>query len=894
VRVDTYADQIRTIKMGTPSMRTFKMAAEGRLCVVLLSALCTTLLLGTTLAAQPAQARGVTYNLDIPAQSLNDALQAFALASQHKLLYSSDLVNGKRSPALKGPFTTEQAVKALLVGTNLNYEVTSDGLVLIRAADEPSRSGAAPAATSDDPAGEDSTAKEGKNSSSGEFRLAQVDQGASANSISVTKDSVRVPQKQSDQLEEVVVTAQKRDERLIDTPQSVSVLSAKDIAKLGATQFSDFANTVPGLSFNTGGAGATNVTLRGVTTGADVNVTVGTYVDEVPYGISGAFAQNTYSSLDVGLFDIDRIEVLRGPQGTLYGASTVGGLIKYVTKAPDTTNFGGDVQTGVSSTQSGGVNYNVAAAVNLPIVTDKAAVRLSGYETHDGGYIDNVALGQIDVNRSNIYGGRLDLLLTPTDRLNVRVVGFLQDITRDGDATANYSLDGAQTYGSLGQYRKFAEPWDQQFRLVSATVNYDAGPVKLTSISSYQTVRNNYSLDVSSLYVPVFATCPGPCLPLSAVGYQIHTGTDKVTEELRLASTGEHTLDWLVGGFYTHESTSNNENLEGLTAAGLPSPANLFTFSVPSTYEELAAFGDLTWHVTSKFDATGGVRYSHDSQEKVQIGSGLFGSSQPQTTSDEGVVTYLANARYHFTNQEVGYVRFATGYRPGGPNFVSFNPITHVPNGQPTFESDQLYSYEAGFKAETDDRRFGIDVAGYYIDWRNIQIMVSSGGFTGIANAAGGAKITGAELTLTARPITALTMTGAFAYQDARLKEAVPSLQAAAGERLPNVPRGTVALNADYQVPFWNVNPTVGATFRYVGDRYSSFDASTGYPQYRLPEYTALDLRTGVTINSVGLQLYVHNVTDQRGQLGVLFGQFGNRVAIMEPRTVGISADVHF
>ncbi|MGH8176111.1 MAG: TonB-dependent receptor [Steroidobacter sp.] len=237
----------------------------------------------------------------------------------------------------------------------------------------------------------------------------------------------------SDLIETVLVTAQKRQERLIDVPQSVSVLSARDLAKIGAFQFQDFANAAPGLSFQTAGAASTQITLRGVTTGFDVGPTVGVYVDEVPYGSSSAFALGAQAALDVGLFDIDRIEVLRGPQGTLYGASTMGGLLKYVSKRPDATDFDVNVQTGVSNTLEGDFNYNGAAVVNAPIVADKIAMRASGFYSRDAGYIDNLALVHERANRSDIYGGRIDLLFMPTEALSIRVGGFLQNVSRGTD-----------------------------------------------------------------------------------------------------------------------------------------------------------------------------------------------------------------------------------------------------------------------------------------------------------------------------------------------------------------------------------------------------------------------------------------------------------------------------
>jgi iron complex outermembrane receptor protein len=693
-------------------------------------------------------------------------------------------------------------------------------------------------------------------------------------------------------LEEIVVTAQKREERLIDTPQSVSVLSSEDLAKLAATQFRDFANTVPGLSFTTAGAGYTQLSMRGVTSGTDISPTVGIYIDEVPYGSSTAFASGSQLALDVGLFDVDRIEVLHGPQGTLYGASTMGGLIKYVSKRPNATTLGGDVQSGLSATHHGGVNYNVAAAVNAPILTDKAAVRASGFYSRDGGYIDNIALNQAGINRSVVEGGRIDLLLAPSEALSIRITGFLQNISRDGEAAADYTRAGAPVDSSLDQRRLFDEPFDQHFRLVSGTVGYDLGAVMLTSITSYQTSRTETSLDLSGAYAPLLKLALGRSY--SAVGLPLRFSTNKFVQEVRLASEGVAPIEWLIGGFYTQEVSGNMQEFSLRDATGRPAPNDLFTYSTPTHYEEYAAFGDLTWHLTSKFDVSGGMRYARNEQRYTQIGSGLFGSSLPTTRSTDHVSTYLANMRYHFSDHATGYLRYATGYRPGGPNDVTINAITGLPNGSATFQPDRLKSYELGFKAETAERHFGLDLAVYDIDWSNIQINVIRGGFGSVANAPGGATVQGTELSLTARANRTFTVTGAFAYQHAYLKEADADLGAAKGERLPNVPRFTAALNADYELPVGTLQPTVGATLRYVSDRTASFDNSTSYPQYHLPHYTTLDLRTAFALSRVNVQLYVRNLFDERGQLSAATAYGAARVAILQPRTIGVMATANF
>lgn len=693
---------------------------------------------------------------------------------------------------------------------------------------------------------------------------------------------------------EIVVTAQKREERLLDTPQSVTAISADDLSKAGATQFRDFANSVPALTFTTSGAGQTQISLRGVTTGNDVGPTVGIYVDDVPYGSSSAFANAASLALDVGPFDVERIEVLRGPQGTLYGASTMGGLIKYVSARPSLGDFSGAVQLGMSDTHNGGTGYNAAASLNVPIAIDKAAIRASGFYTRDGGYIDNEALGQRDVNRARIYGGRLDLRIEPVEALSIHLTGFLQNIARDGSSIADFTLAGDPVEDALDQRRLYTEPFEQRFRLVAGTLSYDFGGTALTSISSYQTARTRYRSDLSSFYVPLFGSIG---LPFSAIAIGQARDLDKFTQEIRLGSTGKAPLEWMIGGFYTHEKSGNEQLLLARDPSGQPSAINLATIAIPSRYREYAAFGNLTWHITDRFDVSGGLRYAANRQRFEQDGSGLLGTSVPRVTSKDDVVTYLANARYKLGERTTAYLRYATGYRPGGPNFVINDPATGLPTGPATFESDRLKSYEAGLKAETADRSFAVDVAGYHIDWSNIQVVTARAGGTIIANA-GRARIDGAELSLTARPSPAVTITGAFAYQDARLAEADADLGAAKGERLPDVPRFTAAVDFDYRIAETGIRPTVGAALRFVSDRRASFDASASFPQYKLPDYATVDLRAGASFGRVDTRIFVRNLFDVRGQLSAqtLLSVLGGpaQVSILQPRTIGISASTRF
>lgn len=820
------------------------------------AAVASILLLGTVFAesaqaAEPAQ-------FSIAAKPLAEALMEFGSQAGKVIVAPSELTTGKMAKPLEGRMEPERALERLLEGTGLKYRAAPDGaIVIVRS--QPT------AATESVPRRE--------------LRVAQADAKASA-------DTEGSAQPQRAELEEIVVTAQKRAERLIETPQSVSVISGADLARLGATQFRDYANTIPGLTFTTTGAGSNQLALRGVTTGVENNPTVGVYLDDVPIGSSTAFGFGARLALDAGLFDLNRIEVLRGPQGTLYGASTMGGLLKYVTNTPNPSAFSADAQAGVSSTARGTLNYNGALAVNVPLSADTAAVRGTAFFSRDGGYTDNVALGRDNVNRADVYGGRVNVLLKPTDAVSVQLGAFLQNISRNGQSSSDYAFSGHPVTGELEQSRPIAEPWDQHLRLISAKLDYRLGSVTLTSISAYQEIGTETVFDVSALFVPLLASFNRT---YSAIGLPDRTTTDKFTQEIRLASSGAAPLEWLVGGYYAHENSRVAETMDPRGPNGLPAVNDVYTFSNPTRYEEYAAFADFTYHFTERFDATLGSRYAKNEQVFTQLGSGLLGSTTPTLHSSEDVFTYLANVRYRFDPHSNLYVRYATGYRPGGSNFLGFDP-----DAPAQFESDHLKSYEVGYKVETADRRWSADLAAYYIDWDNIQLSRALGGFDN----AGAAAVKGVELGLIARPVPRLSLSGAFAYQNPYLREPAVVQGGVKGERLPNVAHFTGSVSADYQLADGPARPSIGLTARHVAERMASFDASPRFRQFRLPAYTTVDLRGGVEVNAISLQLYVHNLFDERGELSTFNGYsvFGGpaQVSIMQPRTIGISATTHF
>lgn len=805
---------------------------------------------GTCVVALATPAAAQTREYNIPAGSLKSALDAYVRQSGRQVVYRADQVRSARSPGTRGQQSAEAALAAILAGSGFTTRVDGNLVAIVKGGNGPA---AAKIAASSGDADESATA-------------------------------------------DIVVTAQKREERLVDVPMSVAVLSGETLQRRGYTQFRDFANEVAGLTYTTAGAGYTQISLRGVTTGTDVSATVGVYVDDVPFGSSSAYVQGGQTALDVGLFDVDRIEVLRGPQGTLYGASTMGGLLKYVTVRPSLTESSGTIQAGASTTRNGGESYNIAAAVSTPIATDTAGIRLSGFYSHDGGYIDNILLGEENVNQSNVYGGRADILLKPADGLEVRLTGFIQNIDRAGQGTSDYLLNGNPETGSLIQRRFVSEPFTQQFRLASGTISYDFGPAALTSITSYQTSHSEVDYDVTRQQLAglrALSCDPGiPCdRNYSAVGLFQELQVKKFTQEVRFGSSGRHFIDWLLGGFYTDERSFNRQLFTPRAANGGPAVNDIYNYFAPSNYQEVAAFGNVTVNLSERFDVSGGLRWAQNKQDITQIGSGRYVGSRPLREAKEDVVTYLANARFHLSPMSTLYARFATGYRPGGPNPVLNDPTTGLPPLSASYNSDSLKSYEVGAKLGTSDGRYGMELAAYQIDWDDIQVIGTRGIFSVRVNA-GTARVRGIEGSITARPILGLNLRGNFAYQDAKLTENAPDIRAVRGERLPNVPEFTAAGSADYEFT-GDYRPSIGMTVKHVSTRRASFNASTLLPQYILPSYTSVDLRAGLDLSEVKLQLYVRNLFDERGQLSATYRN-SFQVAIQQPRTFGLSLSTAF
>ncbi len=704
--------------------------------------------------------------------------------------------------------------------------------------------------------------------------------------------------------DDIIVTAQKREQTLVDVPQSVSVVSGATLERNQAFNFQDYVKLVPGLSLQQANLGEARIVLRGINTGG-VAATVATYVDETPFGSSSGQVNAAILAGEFDTFDVARVEVLRGPQGTLYGASSLGGVLKFVTTPPQMDKFAFRARGGVETVEGGDLSYMGSALVNVPL-SDSFAIRASGFYRSYGGFIDSIGTAGSDVaeniNDAESYGGRISALFKPSEAFSIRLTAILQDLKSDApNVVESEPTDLAIRYGRLTQSQYFPQSTDVRYRLYSGTITADLGGVELLSTTGYSTLKVALRDDPTVQYGTLLGLYTDATGPLVDIGQIQQTNNERFTQEVRLASTGEGMFDWLVGGYYTHEKGAILQRLEAYDpGTETPSPALplLADIFLRSKYEEFAAFANATVHLGERFDLTFGGRYSHNEQEASQGGTGLLAPPVLSGRSEEDVFTWSVAPKFRLGTNANLYARVAKGFRPGGPNILP----PGAPPGTPSdYRSDSLISYEIGLKAETDDRTFGIDIAAFHIDWDDIQLFAVINDFGVNANG-GTAKSDGVEFTATLRPGPGYTLSLNGAYTNARLtSDTDPLIGGRAGDKLPFVPQISAAANADYEWSVGDATAYVGGSVRVLDKQPGNFDATylaTYGRQVTIPSYEVLDLRAGVDFGRFSIEAYAKNLTNSRGRTSAdtsgsfPFGAVGT--GIIRPRTFGVTLGAGF
>lgn len=708
-------------------------------------------------------------------------------------------------------------------------------------------------------------------------------------------------------VQEIVVTAQKRSERLQDVPLSITALDGSSLSQQNLVSIQDYASRVPGLNYS--GTQQSQIAIRGVTTGSGTNPTVAIIVDDVPFGSSTVFpGANT---LDLDPADLQQVEVLRGPQGTLYGASSLGGLIKYTTVRPDTSDFSATAEVGGLKATDGGYGYSMRGTANVPLLSGVAALRVSGFYRKDPSLGYNALTDEDEVNTSRAHGWRAALLVQPIEPITIELAALHQDLRRFGNAGGSrvqmfVDENYQPQFGDLGT-SGIAQPSAEKVRLYTARVNFDLDFATVTSITSYSKYSGNDDQDFTqsfSAVTPLLYLVGAPIPPNNRTILGSGHLTKKWTHELRLTSKNNEKLEWLAGFFYTQEDSDNPQLINSI---GSESPILIFSGRRISEYEEFAGFADLTYYFTPKFDIQVGARYAHNSQVFTSIQSGPFVVlTQGQATvtaigtSSESAWTWLVSPRYRFSRDLMVYARVATGYRPGGPN----RPRPGTPD---FFGSDTTTNYEIGVKGELMDRSIRFDANAFWIDWTDIQ-LINIDAATQFAYTANGpsARSRGFEASIDIKPLPGLTLSANGAYTDAILTEDLPQsatitpVSGFDGDRLPFSPRWTANLGAEQEFDLDSSTTFyVGGNLSLVGNRLGNYTDSPASPRVVLSSYAQVDLRAGVRRDGYGINFFVKNLNNSRGAFGGSYQTNyvpanGYRLSLINPRTIGFNINASF
>ncbi|WP_447765923.1 TonB-dependent receptor domain-containing protein [Sphingopyxis panaciterrae] len=859
-------------------MPLFRLAFHGSIATAALAA---------SALSVPALAQERSYRFSIPAQELKTSLRALARTSGQQISFDSVALQGKRAPALTGTLTVRDAVARLLAGSGLEPSWGRSGVLVVRPA--PKATGAAYQAPARRPAAAPSDTADG-------------DDG------------------------EIVVTARKSNERIQDVPVSLTAVSADTLRDRGAADIKDVLRSVPGLANFGTERGLSRYSIRGLSTYAS-SPTVGIYLDD----ISLVTVSTTFSgAYDPMFFDMERVEVLKGPQGTLYGGSAMGGAIKYVSARPDPTRFSVDTAVGAAITDGGGPSYNGEVVVNAPIVEDKLAVRAGFYYRHDGGYVDNRP-GDVSVilksstafpdytplvqdslsmrtkknrNYGDTYVGRLSLEWRPDDSWTIRPQLFYQDY-KQGD-TGDMFLGRPDMSASY----RIAQPNYDRAGIYSLSVEKELGGVKLTSLTAYFDRKFRYVRDYS-FYIGGLVADTYPLISTNISDSRTQT----FSQELRLASDNDSPFKWVIGGYYSSQDDRlvqavNTPGMAAVFGTDLAYFGNIFTNT-----KQYALFGEAGYTLFDGFDVTAGVRAFKVEQLVNARTDGVFAGG-PNALADrrnkEDGINPKFGLSYKVTRDNLLYASAAKGFRPGGINRDRIDPDLcrvdldqlGIDNAPDSFGSDNLWTYEAGTKNMFGGGKVMLNASGYYTRWKQIQqaIGLPSCGF-GFTDNIGSAEVKGFELEARVEPLRGFQIGGTAAYTKSKVTEAAPGTSAKKGDALPDVPKWMATAYAGYRTEFangWEFDAR--GEYQYQGSAPYSFDtelpvtypddpAAVTYipnPIRSRKSYQVVNAFASLSRDNTTVRLYANNLFNVRPQLDVDLTTGSDRFSTIRPRTIGV------
>jgi iron complex outermembrane receptor protein len=720
--------------------------------------------------------------------------------------------------------------------------------------------------------------------------------------------------------EDVIVTATRREERIQDVPLSISAFQQEELTEKGIVGYEGIARETPGVVLNRPTQNFNNFTSRGIATNgynANLQSSVAVYIDELPVSTIG----NT-TVVDPNLFDVERVEFLRGPQGTLFGSGSLSGAMRILTKSPDLNDFDVSALADVAITNEDSFRQRYNVMVNVPLVTDHLAVRAVGFYRNEDGYLDNVGTGVHNSNKLVDWGGRAIVLWKPSDRLSIRLLGSYED---------SDPKDSSLTSPSLGEEKRVSDQPDRftgKQTIFNGTLEYEFDFAKLTSSSTYSDFDQRFWVDLAGTF-PAQAAFPGAPI---AFGLDANAFDKVFVQEGRLVSSLEGPFQFVLGGFYMHRRRDVDyyyrSSLPFLAARGLTGLPDQYYQKqfVHTKSEELAGFGELTYRFSDKFWVTGGMRYGRTSAQGFTEAGGYLATAGGFNYFTYALLRIPVNFNT-FTPYAAATGVKATGSKPSWKGSVSFKPsedlttyatfstgfrapIVNAFAGRASLvtptdiiipfgaDSDDLKSYEVGAKARMGSVTF--NAALYLIQWNNIQAQANRvSDSVQFATNIGGAQSKGAEIELGIVPAQGVFIGMNAAYNDSKITKLSATEAAISGAVLGHrlsAPRfqGSTYVSYGFDLPD-EMRGTVAANIQYVGPYNSSFPNTPGAPTVRLVTFGRTDPYANVNASfslkrkSWSMQIYVENLLDNHSITYIhpeafLVSRFGT----LRPRTVGI------
>lgn len=785
---------------------------------------------------------------------------------------------------------------------------------------------------------------------------------ATALGLSIAPTAVRAEEADDDVLYEIIVTAQKRATALQDVPFSVAAANEDQIRNSGSTSIVDLARNFAGLTITDLGPGQSQVAIRGISAGQvvrdqpGVKESVGVYLDESAISVA-------LFTPDLDLFDLERFEVLRGPQGTLFGAGSSAGTVRYITRQPQLGEFEGAAEANAFTGSDTDVGGGLKGVVNVPM-GQQAALRLVGYYNELAGFIDSYYPGRAvreDVNGGEKSGARVAMLFQPTENISITPRIVYQKLETDGYPRVDiYSVLGNPytttqppvNPGERGQVTQIREGIDDEFKLADLRMEFGLGGLTLTSVSSFTdrdvVVLRDASQLTGSVTLSLGSTIPAE-VRLNSPLFDT-TALESFSQEVRLASDGGGSFEWLVGAFYQDIDRDYGQNLPtpgydallirlGLpTSAGFNAPPDTPYFSsVPYSFSQFALFGEGTLHFNEQWALTGGLRYYDFEEDRRLTFAGVFAdvgyTNQPGSTSSDGFSPRVILS-FEPSNDVLLTAQVARGFRLGGINdplnvtlCSAADRVTY--SGQPTFEDEKVLNYELGAKTAFSEGRITLNAAVFYSDIDDLQVIADAGSCSSRIVLNAQAEAVGTEVELYARPTENWDFGISATYVQAEITES--RLNAAGdpiagirdGNRLPTSPEFQAAASATYTWPFSSaMDGFANFTFQHVGSSYTqladqeppfgcvgcpgapgffNFGTPPSVTQFtfdpELPSYEIGNLRFGVRTGSWEAAAFVNNLWDERAFLS-LDRERGSRARVgyltNMPRTYGVALRMNF